>query len=47
MASLFTGLLFMHGHITDPELARRLAGVESEAAPPVKPAAVAACKAAR
>jgi hypothetical protein len=24
MSSLFTNLLFMHGHITDPELARRL-----------------------
>jgi len=25
MSSLFTNLLFLHGHITDPELARRLA----------------------
>jgi hypothetical protein len=25
MSSLFTNLLFMHGHITDLELARRLA----------------------
>lgn len=25
MSSLFTNLLFMHGHIADPELARRLA----------------------
>lgn len=27
MSSLFTGLLFMHGHIADIELARRLAEV--------------------
>jgi hypothetical protein len=25
MSSLFTNLLFLHGHITDPERARRLA----------------------
>ena len=25
MSSLWTNLLFMHGHITDPELVRRLA----------------------
>lgn len=25
MSSLWTNLLFMHGHITDPALARRLA----------------------
>lgn len=25
MSSLFTNLLFLHGHITDPQLARRLA----------------------
>jgi hypothetical protein len=25
MSSLWTGLLFLHGHIHDPELARRLA----------------------
>ena len=25
MSSLFTGLLFMHGHITNVDLARRLA----------------------
>jgi hypothetical protein len=25
MSSLWTDLLFLHGHITDPELARRLA----------------------
>jgi hypothetical protein len=27
MSSLWTNLLFMHGHITDPALARRLAEV--------------------
>jgi hypothetical protein len=25
MSSLFTNLLFLHGHISDPQLARRLA----------------------
>jgi hypothetical protein len=27
MASLWTNLLFMHGHITDPDLARRMGEV--------------------
>lgn len=29
MSSLWTGLLLLHGHIHDPELARRLAGTPS------------------
>ena len=33
MSSLWTDLLFLHGHITDPELARRLA--DMPAAPPI------------
>ena len=36
MASIFTNLAFMHGHITDVALARRLAGLE-EGAQPTKP----------
>ncbi|WP_114240377.1 hypothetical protein [Dyella sp. C9] len=34
MSSLFTNLLFMHGHIADLELARRLAGEEERGRPP-------------
>ena len=34
MSSLFTNLLFMHGHITDLELARRLVNTPQE---PVRP----------
>ncbi|WP_267225362.1 hypothetical protein [Dyella silvae] len=34
MSSLFTNLLFMHGHITDPELARRLANTPQVAPRP-------------
>lgn len=34
MSSLFTNLLFMHGHITDPELARRLANTPQAAPRP-------------
>lgn len=34
MSSMFTGLLFMHGHITDLELVRRLA---EDSAPAAKP----------
>ena len=34
MSSLWTNLLFMHGHIADPELARRLADVPKPSAPP-------------
>ncbi|WP_430391611.1 hypothetical protein [Dyella sp. 20L07] len=34
MSSLWTNLLFMHGHIADPELARRLADTsEADARP--------------
>lgn len=33
MSSLWTDLLFLHGHITDPQLARRLLSP----APPSKP----------
>lgn len=33
MSSLFTNLLFLHGHITDPELARRLADADTQATP--------------
>lgn len=29
MSSLWADLLFLHGHITDPELARRLAQTET------------------
>ena len=31
--NIYTGLLFQHGHIQDPELARSLAGVERVAPP--------------
>jgi hypothetical protein len=34
MSSLWTNLLFMHGHITDPALARRLAETPK---PPSRP----------
>jgi len=34
MSSLWTNLLFMHGHIADPELARRLADAPK---PPARP----------
>lgn len=34
MSSLWTNLLFMHGHITDPALARRLAETPK---PPTRP----------
>ncbi|WP_147281693.1 hypothetical protein [Dyella solisilvae] len=34
MSSLWTNLLFMHGHITDPELARRLANDPSPSSRP-------------
>jgi hypothetical protein len=37
MASIFTNLAFMHGHIADVALARRLAGLEEEGAQPTKP----------
>jgi len=37
MASIFTNLAFMHGHITDVALARRLAGLEEEDGQPTKP----------
>ncbi|WP_109123476.1 hypothetical protein [Dyella sp. C11] len=30
MSSIFTNLLFLHGHIADPELARRLADAQNE-----------------
>ncbi|HEY0504180.1 MAG TPA: hypothetical protein VGD42_11875 [Lysobacter sp.] len=30
MKNLYAGLLFMHGHIQDPELAVSLAGTEAE-----------------
>ncbi len=37
MSSLWTDLLFLHGHITDPRLARRLLSPAppSEADPPI------------
>jgi hypothetical protein len=38
MASIFTNLAFMHGHITDVDLARRLAGLEEVGVQPTKPA---------
>ena len=34
MSSLWTNLLFMHGHIADPELARRLANTPESTARP-------------
>lgn len=34
MSSIFTNLLFMHGHITDLELARRLAQTSQPASGP-------------
>jgi hypothetical protein len=34
MSSLWTDLLFLHGHITDARLARRLAVPERPAPPP-------------
>lgn len=37
MASIFTNLAFMHGHITDVDLARRLAGLDEEGVQPTKP----------
>jgi hypothetical protein len=37
MASIFTNLAFMHGHITDVALARRLAGLEEDSSQPSKP----------
>ena len=37
MASIFTNLAFMHGHITDVDLARRLAGLGEEGVQPAKP----------
>ncbi|HMH68911.1 MAG TPA: hypothetical protein VK519_13440 [Pinirhizobacter sp.] len=37
MASIFTNLAFMHGHITDVALARRLAGLPEDNAQPTKP----------
>jgi hypothetical protein len=37
MASIFTNLAFMHGHITDVALARRLAGLEEEGGQATKP----------
>ncbi len=33
MASLWTGLLFLHGHIADPALARRLDAAEAPPPP--------------
>jgi hypothetical protein len=40
MSSLWTDLLFLHGHITDARLVRRLAGLKRSAPPPiVKPTA--------
>jgi hypothetical protein len=39
MASIFTNLAFMHGHITDVALARRLAGLPDVPVKPVKPPA--------
>jgi hypothetical protein len=38
MSSLWTDLLFLHGHLSDPELARRLADMPP--APPADPAAM-------
>ena len=38
MASIFTNLAFMHGHITDVALARRLAGLPETTVQPSKPA---------
>lgn len=37
MASIFTNLAFMHGHITDVDLARRLAGLDEKGVQPTKP----------
>jgi hypothetical protein len=38
MSSLWTDMLFLHGHIADPELARRLAQpAPPEQAPPPRP----------
>ena len=37
MASIFTNLAFMHGHITDVALARRLAGLPEDNVQPTKP----------
>ncbi|AIF46590.1 hypothetical protein [Dyella japonica] len=34
MSSLFTNMLFLHGHITDPELARRLANTPAPTSRP-------------
>ena len=34
MSSLWTDMLFLHGHIADPELARRLAKPTPPAQPP-------------
>ncbi|MDW2982283.1 MAG: hypothetical protein WBG81_09485 [Rhodanobacter sp.] len=34
MSSLWTDLLFLHGHITDARLARRLAAAKRSAPPP-------------
>jgi len=34
VSSLWTDLLFLHGHITDARLARRLAAVKRSAPPP-------------
>lgn len=34
MSSLWTDMLFLHGHIASPELARRLAKPTPPAAPP-------------
>ncbi|HET7415148.1 MAG TPA: hypothetical protein VFI97_05570 [Arthrobacter sp.] len=33
MSSLWTDLLFLHGHVHDPELARRLANIPSKPPP--------------
>ncbi|HEY4144823.1 hypothetical protein [Pinirhizobacter sp.] len=37
MASIFTNLAFMHGHITDVALARRLADLPETIVQPTKP----------
>lgn len=37
MASIFTNLAFMHGHITDVALARRLADLDEDEGQPTKP----------